>query len=547
MLWVALISSSSNGIEDDPLLASTVQGYVDKGYLLAFDDLDSCRRYLGADPVISKLGCITRRRFGKTKRRLILDSKRSGVSRAAGVAYRSVLPRVLDLVFDTLEMMVDIPSDEDILFMVLDFIDAFWLLPLSQLERRYFVARLRGRYLVWCRTAQGSRGAPLSWAAFASLVMRCAQGVAGKSAIARKVPHAAAGHCYVDDPAFAVRGSQAQQAQTVIRVVLTWLVLGLPLAFHKAQLSASIVWIGFQICKLSDRVYVEVPAQKVDEMLELTRDIASKNVVSVRVLRSYAGKCVNFSSVVHVWRPFLDEIWAALRYGAGAGQRPLASDQKHSAPKGCVWVVQCLPALLWIHAFLSRVNGSIKRTFTLNAYMRLGDKVDIYTDASPWGIGGCISINGAPRAYFAQGLLDFDAKFFELDIGSSKGQQTWEALAVLVACRVWKTHWQHLRARLSIRADNMIALAMVAYFKARGPGVARIAREIALEIAGAEFGPDVVAHLPGVANGAADSLSRRFQPGRVFVLSPLLVGLEEVEPPERNLAWYLSLRPPSMH
>ena len=63
----------------------------------------------------------------------------------------------------------------------------------------------------------------------------------------------------------------------------------------------------------------------------------------------------------------------------------------------------------------------------------------------------------------------------------------------------------------------MISLAMVAYFQTRGAGVARIAREMALDIAGAKFGSDVVAHMPGVANLAADMLSRHFQPVTVFV------------------------------
>ena len=85
----------NSGIDDDPLVMATLEGYIKAGYLRVFEDIDSCRNYLGSEPVISRLGCITRQRLGKTKRRVILDSKQSGVSRAAGLAYRSVLPRVL--------------------------------------------------------------------------------------------------------------------------------------------------------------------------------------------------------------------------------------------------------------------------------------------------------------------------------------------------------------------------------------------------------------------------------------------------------------------
>ena len=96
---------------------------------------------------------------------------------------------------------------------------------------------------------------------------------------------------------------------------------------------------------------------------------------------------------------------------------------------------------------------------------------------------------------------------------NAAGQQTWEVLAVLVALRLWRTHWQHVRARLCVKTDNFTALAAVAYFKGNtGTGIARLARELALELSNAEFGPDFVAHLPGVANGVADTPSRRFQP-----------------------------------
>eukprot|EP00972_Heterocapsa_arctica_P050444 7416182-Heterocapsa_arctica.AAC.1 len=46
-------------------------------------------------------------------------------------------------------------------WLVLDFADAFWHVPLLPSERRFFVACFRGKYLVFMRVAQGSRGAPL--------------------------------------------------------------------------------------------------------------------------------------------------------------------------------------------------------------------------------------------------------------------------------------------------------------------------------------------------------------------------------------------------
>ena len=66
---------------------------------------------------------------------------------------------------------------EEIELLIADISDAFWLPPLHSSERRFFVSRFRGKWYVFLRTAQGSRGAPLSWAALAALLARCIQGL----------------------------------------------------------------------------------------------------------------------------------------------------------------------------------------------------------------------------------------------------------------------------------------------------------------------------------------------------------------------------------
>ena len=62
---------------------------------------------------------------------------------------------------------------------VLDLSDAFWLIPLHKDERRFFTTRLQGKYYAFLRTAQGSRGAPLTWSRFGALLTRLMQGVLG--------------------------------------------------------------------------------------------------------------------------------------------------------------------------------------------------------------------------------------------------------------------------------------------------------------------------------------------------------------------------------
>ena len=59
--------------------------------------------------------------------------------------------------------------------MIADVVDAFWNDPLHPTERRFYVARYRQKLLVWLRTAQGSRSAPLTWGQFAALLARLIQ------------------------------------------------------------------------------------------------------------------------------------------------------------------------------------------------------------------------------------------------------------------------------------------------------------------------------------------------------------------------------------
>ena len=65
------------------------------------------------------------------------------------------LPRAAGVVCDILGMLHKHPlgTDEQLDLLVLDFVDAFWNVPLMASERRFFVGKLR------C----GSRNGPLGW------------------------------------------------------------------------------------------------------------------------------------------------------------------------------------------------------------------------------------------------------------------------------------------------------------------------------------------------------------------------------------------------
>ena len=56
--------------------------------------------------------------------------------------------------------------------------------------------------------------------------------------------------------------------------------------------------------------------------------------------------------------------------------------------------------------------------------------MSITADASPWGVGAFLTVNGAVLEYFLDPLTELDVAMFQHTIGDAAGQQTWECLAV---------------------------------------------------------------------------------------------------------------------
>ena len=96
-------------------------------------------------------------------------------------------------------------------------IQAFWQIPLSSDERRFFCARLsiggKCQYLAFLRTAQGSRGAPLTWARFAALMMRLTQSLFSDDRCRIQ--------CFVDDPIIVLRGTASERNAYAAMITLT--------------------------------------------------------------------------------------------------------------------------------------------------------------------------------------------------------------------------------------------------------------------------------------------------------------------------------------
>jgi hypothetical protein len=289
-------------------------------------------------------------------------------------------------------------------------------------------------------------------------------------------------------------------------------------------------WIGLTLELKPKMLHISISKLRVDELRLLTIEALAKNVISTKWLKSYAGKASSFASILVFWRPFLQFLWSAIY-----------APQSPDAPWNCVWVKQCFVSLKWILAFLNGIEGDMERTFILDVNKLSKVRVRMVFDASPWGAGGVLIQDDIIVAWFATEFDAHDAKATGVVFGGSESQQVAEALSILFGIRAWAKSWLGGAPRLEVRSDSVCALYMVARMKTHSPHVAVVAREMALTLSDACIRPEVVAHIPGVANKLADTLSRRFAPGVSFSVPAALLQVRETVIQPRTVGYYRSV------
>ena len=90
-----------------------------------------------------------------------------------------------------------------------------------------------------------------------------------------------------------------------------------------------------------------------------------------------------------MWQ-FLDPLWAALYQGSNDEALP-----------NTIWTKQILVTLKWFQAFFGKGGSRIERFLRIDAYLRTRPIVEFGTDASPWGMGGWLAIDGKITHFFA--------------------------------------------------------------------------------------------------------------------------------------------------
>ena len=517
-----------SGVDNNPIAVDELKEHVKLGHLKEFTSLEDVRKFVGGEPVLSKIGIVTKTRAGKETHRMILDTKESHLKECSVKSQRVLLPRLLDSILNGLKIMGECSEDESIEWFVLDFSKAFWQIPLHHAERRFFVARIEmdgvQKYLVFLRTAQGSRGAPLTWARFAALIMRLTQSLFRSDQVRL--------HCFVDDPIAAMKGTPTELSIIAATMMLVWEALGCGLSYSKGQSGENVNWIGGELAIGKDFIKARVKAAIIKDITMTLESFKNNNVIPMKELESFAGKVNHAAGLLVSIRPFLQQLWAAI----------------HSNPNGpahCVWRKQIAHSLSWLEAVFYEDAPGIERCFNLYDFLGQGEKVEIGTDASPWGLGGWLSRNGKIVNHFHCPVTDHDLRLFKIVRGECEGQQVLECLAILVAVRIWLPSCQE-RIQLRLRSDNITALTMAIKMRPKTARMTIIARELALCFVNFSFLPSVF-HTPGISHKIADRLSRMDDPNPIYrnetsvLMHPSLKKSALTSVPTRDDGYYRTL------
>ena len=313
-------------------------------------------------------------------------------------------------------------------------------------------------------------------------------------------------------------------------ICLVWEALNFTLAYRKGQFGPYVVWIGGELAFTKPGVTGQVKQSIVEDIVAALHKFRTENVHSCKELRSFVGRANHAAGLLVAVRPFLHALWGAL--------------SAHSTgPQNTVWAKQVNHAMSWLRAFFCDEALSTQRHFSLEEFRAAGPKMEIGTDASPWGLGGWLSVDGTITHFFSTPVSQHDLDIFKMQRGSCDGQQTLESLAILVALRAWTDKHTSRKFRLQVRGDNVGALSLVLKMRPGSSQQALIAREIALEVVHFAF-PPAVTHTPGVAHVIADGLSRLDDPNfsKQNILShPALIGAVRTVVPDRPKSWYKTI------
>ena len=508
---------------------------VNKKHGRIFDTWKDLVDAVGSEDItLNKFALVTKKKpDGSIKYRIVWDLRVSRVNERVSQGERIVLPRLLDVVNDVVKLAQHLEVGEELWFVGIVIADAFSNVLVNPDEKRYLCAAIGGKFVVFDSLVFGSGSSPTIWGRYGAWLGRSLAALFDSSEFRSQL--------YVDDPLFSIRGTRAAAVRRATVAFLWIAVCGFPVAWHKAGGGKRLVWIGAALEIKRFEVEIAIPEKKVEEMASALRPLLRQPTVSRRSLRSLCGSLSFAAGLVTFIRPFLSSMWAALgvpgveAHSDAALPTPGRTRLKKKLPAHLIFTKQFAHSTRWLLAFFAEAPGPLARIFPL-FFDETRQCLHISTDASPWGIGGVLVINGVIAAWFADGISDADLRHFNARRGESAYNTVWEALAILVAVRLWRLP-SHQSAFLHVRSDSLGALSALSKLSSSERSLNMIARELALDWAQLLKPPTVYEHTPGIANVLPDILSRLEAPSP-HEFPDILRAVPGGRPPQRDSSFW---------
>ena len=210
------------------------------------------------------------------------------------------------------------------------------------------------------------------------------------------------------------------------------------------------------------------------------------------------------------------------------------------------FIMRISHALLWARALLAGLATPASRTLAISRWTDVTSRsallqTSIRTDASPFGFGAVLFVQGRRIARCAGDWTSTDLRLRRAVRGDPAWQAEWEILAALVAVDVWLPRLRGQTLCL-IQMDATAALFSIMKSTGKTPVMNAMCAEIALRLECARV-QTVPEHLTGTLNFDCDALSRLSTGSEIPVA---LRGVLRAHPRLRSAsffwAWPRSLR-----
>ena len=241
----------------------------------------------------SKLALILKQKpDGSTKRRIVIDLRRSGGNARAEIPERIVLLRACDVIASARylkahetelpENLTRGPFEETTEFMLLDLKDAFCHFGLREKELCHAISPglESGTGILWCAMLFGYTGAPLIMGRLSAAISRLVQ----------SFMHPAEGQAqmYVDDLLLLLRGPREHRESILALVVYTLAAFGVQLSLDKGERGARCTGTTFKLHE--SKVTLGTPKKLLDEVRDKLDEWAKAGMLTTKEMRAVAGK-----------------------------------------------------------------------------------------------------------------------------------------------------------------------------------------------------------------------------------------------------------------